>query len=43
MATATALAIFMVPVFFVVVRRLFPIPAPAGAESGAVAVQPEVN
>jgi multidrug efflux pump len=43
MATATALAIFFVPVFFVVVRRLFPAQAPAGVESGAVAVQPEVN
>jgi hypothetical protein len=43
MATATALAIFFVPVFFVVVRRLFPAQAPAGAQPGAVAVQPEVN
>jgi multidrug efflux pump len=43
MATATALAIFFVPVFFVVVRRLFPAQAPARVESGAVAVQPEVN
>ena len=41
MATATVLAIFFVPVFFVVVRRLFPVKKPAAAAS--VAVASEVN
>jgi len=41
MATATVLAIFFVPVFFVVVRRLFPVKKPAPAASAAVAS--EVN
>jgi Cu/Ag efflux pump CusA len=31
MATATVLAIFLVPVFFVVVRRFFPAKEPAAA------------
>jgi len=43
MVTATVLAIFLVPVFFVVVRRLFPAKARAVDEPGAVAAQPEVN
>ncbi|HEY6000906.1 MAG TPA: efflux RND transporter permease subunit [bacterium] len=41
MATATVLAIFLVPVFFVVVRRLFPARAPAATAGAAVA--PEVK
>jgi hypothetical protein len=32
-----------VPVFFVVVRRLFPYKGPARAAAGAAAVQPEAN
>jgi multidrug efflux pump len=43
MATATALAIFLVPVFFVVVRQLFPVKARGTADPGAAAAQPEVN
>jgi multidrug efflux pump len=43
MATATALAIFMVPIFFVVVRRLFPVSVAATATAPAAAVQPEAN
>ena len=42
MVTATVLAIFLVPVFFVVVRRIFPEKAKPGAEPGA-APQREVN
>src|SRR5512139_3657517 len=41
MATATVLAIFFVPVFFVTVRRLFPAKEPAAAAVAAVAS--EVN
>jgi multidrug efflux pump len=44
MATATILAIFFVPVFFVAVRRLFPVKLREDAASAAAAaVQPEVN
>ncbi len=45
MVTATVLAIFFVPVFFVVVRRLFPA-ASAGRSTHRrtlAAAQPEVN
>jgi multidrug efflux pump len=42
MATATLLAIFFVPVFFVVVRRLFPVRVRETEEPGAVVAQPEV-
>ncbi len=35
MATATALAVFLVPVFFVVVRRLFPVKVREAVPSGA--------
>jgi len=43
MVTATVLAIFLVPVFFVVVRRLFPAKDQAAVETGAAAARPEVN
>ncbi|MHB8836510.1 MAG: efflux RND transporter permease subunit [Candidatus Methylomirabilia bacterium] len=43
MATATILAIFLVPVFFVVVRRLFPEKKRTADEPGTAAVQSEVN
>jgi multidrug efflux pump len=43
MATATVLAIFLVPVFFVVVRRIFPVKEPAAGQTAAPAAQPEVH
>jgi multidrug efflux pump len=41
MATATVLAIFLVPVFFVVVRRIFPVAGQAAAPAVAPAAQSE--
>lgn len=43
MVTATVLAIFFVPVFFVVVRKLFPAKKPRLAEDAAAIVQIEGN
>jgi multidrug efflux pump len=43
MVTATVLAIFLVPVFFVVVRRMFPAKTRAADDPGVAAVQPEVS
>jgi multidrug efflux pump len=43
MATATILAIFLVPVFFVVVRRLFPTKEPGSATPAVATAHPEVH
>jgi multidrug efflux pump len=43
MVTATALGLFLVPVFFVVVRRLFPAKQPAPAAPAGLAPAPEVS
>jgi len=46
MVTATVLAVFLVPVFFVVIRRLFPTTgheAPHGTTIGSAAVDAALN